>query len=107
MNASGFANGCDETWQQRNEYRQLLEEVSGANLRSAKEVSAYIVRNHLEQKYGNISGVLDMRRGADSWKYKGGISPRYYARLCSDLGFRHGKSDCYVTGYRSFRDLNR
>ena len=107
MNTSGFGNVYDETRQQRNEYRQLLAEVSAANLRSAKEVSAYIVRNHLERKYSNISGVLDMRRGADSWKYKGGISPRYYARLCSDLGFRQGKSDCYVTGYRSFRELNR
>ena len=88
------------------EFRELLEEVSAKGFTESRQVSHYIIANKLGSKYRHISGVLEMERGDDAWKYRGGFPPHIYARLCDVLGLNQKTSDAKVAGFKSFRDLN-
>lgn len=84
------------------EYQSLLDELRPLGFRFSYQVSKYIVSNHLEQRYGRISGILRMRNMVGAWEFVGGIAPGYYRRLCRDLGLKSKNSFSWVTGFRSF-----
>jgi hypothetical protein len=72
-----------------------------------RQVSLYIMTNKLGRKYRHISGVLEMERGEDAWRFHGGFPPHIYARLCDALGLGQKTSDAKVAGFKSFSDLNQ
>ena len=49
------------------EYKALLEEVRPLGFTKSSQVSNYIREHDLKQKYGSISGYLEMNRLFDNW----------------------------------------
>jgi hypothetical protein len=88
------------------EFNELVEEVSAKGFTESRQVSHFIISNKLGSKYRHISGVLEMERGEDAWRYHGGFPPHIYARLCDVLGLNQKTSDAKVAGFKSFSDLN-
>ena len=89
------------------EFNQLVEEVMAKGFTESRQVSQYIMANKLGRKYKHISGVLEMERGEDAWRFHGGFPPHIYARLCDALGLGQKISDARVAGFKSFSDLNQ
>ena len=89
------------------EFKALVEEVSAKGFTESRQVSNYIMANKLGRKYRNISGVLELERDGDAWRYHGGFPPHIYARLCEALELGQKPSDARVAGFKSFSDLNR
>ena len=89
------------------EFNQLVEEVMSKGFTESRQVSHYIMTNKLGRKYRHISGVLEMERGEDTWRFNGGFPPHIYARLCDALGLSQKTSDARVAGFKSFGDLNQ
>ena len=85
------------------EYKALLEEVRPLGFTKSSQVSNYIRGNNLKQKYGLISGHLQMERGFDTWNFDGGIDPEYYKRLCIELGLENNNSGSCVRGFSPYR----
>ena len=88
------------------EFKALVEEVSAKGFTESRQVSNYIMANKLGRKYRNISGVLELERDGDAWRYHGGFPPHIYARLCEALELGQKPSDARVAGFKSFSDLN-
>lgn len=88
------------------EFEQLVREVAPQGYTDSSQVSGYIKRHGLHNKYRHISGMVRFRRGDDEWEFPG-ISPEWYAKLCQRLGLGNRNSGSYVTGFTSFADLNR
>lgn len=89
------------------EFKALVEEVSAKGFTESRQVSNYIMANKLGRKYRHISGVLELERDGDAWRYHGGFPPHIYARLCEALGLGQKPSDARVAGFKSFSDLSR
>jgi hypothetical protein len=89
------------------EFEALVDEVSAKGFTESREVSNYIMANKLGRKYRHISGVLELERDGEAWRYHGGFPPHIYARLCEALGLGQKPSDARVAGFKSFSDLNR
>ncbi len=105
-NSSNFQNNFKfNSFLEKKEFWQLVDEVKPMKFHSSSQVSNYIRQNKLERKYPHISGELDMSNGSDSWKFKGGISPRYYAMLCQVLGLGNKGTSSRVEGYRSYASI--
>lgn len=88
------------------EFNALVEEVSAKGFTESKQVSNYIMTNKLGKKYRHISGILELERDGDAWRYHGGFPPHIYARLCEALGLGQKPSDARVAGFKSFNDLS-
>lgn len=88
------------------EFRQLVAEFSGLGFTQSKQVSAYIVRQKLGNKYQHISGVLQMKMEEDVWSFNGGFPPRIYARLCYELGLGNQGSRARPLSFTAYKDIN-
>lgn len=84
------------------EYKALLEEVRPLGFTKSSQVSNYIREYNLKQKYGRISGYLEMYSCSDKWIFDGGINPKYYKRLCIDLGLENNNSGSSVIGFSPY-----
>ena len=84
------------------EYKALLEEVRPLGFTKSSQVSNYIREHNLKQKYGRISGYLEMYSCSDKWIFDGGINPEYYKRLCIDLGLENNNSGSSVIGFSPY-----
>lgn len=89
------------------EFELLVDEIKSKGFNKSAEVSKYIIRNKLGNKYQNISGVLVMSNSKDTWKFNGGFPPKIYAKLCERLNLSNNGSDSKVVEFTSFKDLNR
>ena len=87
------------------EFELLVAEVSSKGFTLSSQVSSYIVRNKLGNKYKNISGVLTMRNETSEWNFKGGFPPKIYAMLCDRLGLGNNGSHSQVLDFTPFKDL--
>lgn len=87
------------------EFELLVAEMKPKDFTMSHQVSNYIIRHRLGDKYQNISGVLEMMNGSSSWKFNGGFPPKIYARLCERLYLSNKGTDSKVTGFTSFKDL--
>ena len=88
------------------EFELLVDEIKSKGFKKSAEVSNYIIRNKLGNKYQNISGVLVMSNSKDTWKFNGGFPPPIYAKLCIRLNLSNNGSDSKVVEFTSFKDLN-
>jgi hypothetical protein len=87
------------------EFRNLLEEVSAQGFTRSNQVSDYIVKNRLGNKYKNISGILQMEAGGETWSFNGGFPPRIYARLCEEMGLGSNGSQARPVSFKPFKDI--
>jgi hypothetical protein len=87
------------------EFELLVDEIQSKGFKRSAEVSNYIIRNKLGNKYQNISGVLVMSNSKDTWKFNGGFPPPIYAKLCIRLNLSNNGSDSTVVSFTSFKDL--
>ena len=87
------------------EFARLVEEVKALRFTESRQVSQYIIKNKLGSKYKHISGVLEMERGPDSWKYCGGFPPHIYARLCEALELGTKDSGARVKSFKSYKEI--
>jgi len=89
------------------EFKALVEQVAAKGFTESRHVSNYIMVHKLGRKYRHISGILELERDGDAWRYHGGFPPHIYARLCEALGLSQKPSDARVAGFKSFSDLGR
>lgn len=88
-----------------NELEQLVSEMKQKNFKTSADLSEYIRNNNLRSKYKNISGVLQMTRGDESWDFEGGISPALYRKLCERLNLGNRQSGATPGSFTPFKDL--
>lgn len=88
------------------EFESLVIEMASKGFTKSKQVSRYIVENRLGNKYQNISGVLKMSNGMDTWDFHGGFPPNIYAELCRRLNLTNEVSGAIPGEFVSFKDLN-
>ncbi|MDA7659986.1 hypothetical protein N8556_00250 [bacterium] len=86
------------------EFIALVREMKSQGFGRSADVSKYIVKNRLGEKYKNISGWLDFEAGGDKWTFKGGIAPHVYGMLCTELGLADNRSGARPTEFVPFRD---
>lgn len=89
------------------EFELLVAEMQSKGFTMSAQVSHYIIKNRLGDKYQNISGVLEMVNGISSWKFNGGFPPKIYAKLCERLKLDNKGTDSRVIGFTSFKDLKQ
>ena len=87
------------------EFQMLVMEMRPKGFRMSWQVSRYIVEHKLGRKYKFISGLLDFENSYSSWTFKGGISPKYYARLCRALNLANKKTDSYVRDFTPYAEV--
>lgn len=87
------------------EFSALVREIDGLGFTRSSEVSQYIVRNKLGQKYPHISGVVTMRAQGRDWEFVGGFPSHIYARLCQQLGLTSNGSYAQVVRFKPFSQI--
>ena len=87
------------------EFKMLVAEMRPKRFTMSCQVSRYIVKHQLGRKYKFISGYIDFENSVSSWTFKGGISPAYYARLCSALNLGNKRTNSYVRSFTPYADL--
>jgi hypothetical protein len=90
---------------EQKEFDELVAELKPLGFRHSSLVSNYIKRNKLGNKYRHISGILHMERDGESWTYFGGIRPKYFARLCDELGLSNKRSGAVPIAFESFDSI--
>ena len=85
------------------EFEQLIKEVSSFRFTQSKDLSSYIIKNQLGNKYQNISGILEMEKDGNRWDFDGGFSPEIYAKICERLNLNNQFSGAKVVGFKSFK----
>jgi cold shock CspA family protein len=92
---------------QNEEFELLVSEIKAKGFKMSAQVSNYIIKNRLGDKYQNISGVLELKNNNSSWKFNGGFPPEIYAKLCERLNLGNKKTDARVIGFTSFKNLKK
>jgi hypothetical protein len=98
----------EKTFEERakeEEFRKLVEEMSAQSFTHSREISAYIVRNDLGNKYKHICGILKMEMDGDVWYLNGGFSRSIYARLCEELGLKNQGSRAVAQEFTPYKDI--
>ena len=87
------------------EFDELVAELKPLRLTHSSHVSNYIKRNKLGNKYRYISGILHMEKDGENWAYSGGIQPKFYARLCDELGLSNKGSGAVPISFEPFDSI--
>ena len=96
--AYGFSPNEEE------QYQNLVEEIRPLNFEYSHQVSDYIVKHRLHEKYGKLAGNLELDNNGNVYTYSGGISPKFYARLCQELNLKDKNSGARVVGFTPFTE---
>jgi len=89
------------------EFEQLIADMTPLGFTSSKQLSSYIMKNDLGNKYKNISGVVKMEKEGKVWSYNGAFPQNIYANICSELGLGNEGTNAKVVGFNSFKELNK
>lgn len=84
----------------------LIEEAKSSGFKSSGQLSEYIRKNDLGYKYPNISGVVKMKNGVDTWDFKGGFPPKIYKIVCESLNLGNNGTSAHAIGFKSFKELS-
>jgi len=87
------------------EFKILVNECSSKNFKNSYEVSNYIRSNKTGLKFQYISGIIKMGGSNSTWDFNGGISPEYYARLCTELNLNNKKSNSRVLSFKPYKNF--
>lgn len=91
---------------EQEEFERLVEDMKILNFRTSGELSKYISRNKLGWRYPHLTGRLEMTNGLDVWEFDGGISDKWYAKLCERLHLANARSLSWVKKFTSYADDN-
>ncbi|WP_318492188.1 hypothetical protein [Photobacterium leiognathi] len=83
----------------------LISEVKAKGFEYSKELSNYIIKNQLKNKYRNISGVVKMEKSGEQWDFSGGFPKKIYSIVCSELGLSDQGTTAKAVGFKSFKDM--
>lgn len=63
--------------------------------------------NNVAARYPHIAGHLEMQSndGCDSWTFKNGIDPQWYAFVCRHLSASSRGGDSHPVGFTAYNDL--
>ncbi len=89
----------------KKEFKKLVAEIKNLNFTESHQVSNYIIKNRLGQKYQNISGIVRMKSSDSSWDFKGGFPPEIYSKLCIKLGLKNKGTHARVVKFTAFKDI--
>lgn len=101
LNNSLKRNNQSET---RKEIEELVDYFRSMNFRNSSDLSNYIMKHKLGDKFKNISGYVDFENDGEVWTLDGGFSPKYYAEICEKLGLDNKHTRAHVIGFESFKD---
>lgn len=87
------------------EFQLLVAEIKPKGFTMSWQVSNYIIKNRLGDKYKHISGILVMESEGSTWKFNGGFPPDIYAKLCQEIGLGNKGTNSRVVGFTAFKDL--
>lgn len=87
------------------ELHQLLIEMRPLDFTHSKQLSTYITKHKLGNKYQNISGIVRMREGDTEWDFRGGFPPRIYKIICKELGLSNQGTPARPVGFKPFKDV--
>ncbi|ADB37985.1 cold-shock protein [Spirosoma linguale] len=87
------------------EFKLLVAEIKPKGFTMSWQVSNYIIKNRLGDKYKHISGILVMENESSTWKFNGGFPPDIYAKLCQEIGLGNKGTNSRVVGFTAFKDL--
>ncbi len=91
---------------QARELSALISEMTGKGFKYSKELSRYIIKNQLKQKYPNISGVVKMEKSGEQWDFSGGFPKRVYGIVCSELDLSDQGTTAKAVGFTSFKEMD-
>ncbi len=87
------------------EFKKLVAEMIPLKFTQSSQVSSYIRKNKLGNKYKNISGIVSMEGDGRTWDFNGGFPCHIYAKLCSKLKLSNKGSFAKATGFKSYKSL--
>ena len=87
------------------ELLKLITDMKAMNFSSSGDLSNYIKRNKLGHKYPNISGIVTMTSGRDTWNFEGGFPSKIYAIVCKELQLKGKGTFAQVVGFKPYKDL--
>jgi hypothetical protein len=67
------------------ELYQLVQEIKKQGFYYSSDLSGYITRNKLGNKYPHICGIVMMNNQSSSWKLNGGFPSKIYRLVCTTL----------------------
>jgi hypothetical protein len=91
--------------EEEEEFRQLVAEMAPLRFTHSTQVSAYIVKHKLGQRYKHISGILQMELDGENFSFHGGFPPYIYARLCDALGLASKQSRARPQTFTPYADM--
>ena len=70
---------------EKNELYKLVQEIKKQGFYYSLDLSGYITRNKLGNKYPHICGIVMMNNQSSSWKLNGGFPSKIYRLVCTTL----------------------
>lgn len=89
------------------EFRQLVAEISVLKFTKTIQINNYIFKHRLGGKYKHISGILEMRKGGYVWFFNDGIAPKFFRKLCDELGLEKEESATAPGRFESYNDIEK
>lgn len=90
---------------ERREVERLVDDLKDKGFRNSSQLSNHIHKNKLGRRYSHISGAVTMQNDNDSWDFKGGISPKAYAEVCSRLELDNKGSRAQAIEFESYDSM--
>jgi len=87
------------------ELANLLIEVSEKNFKLSSELSNYITREKLGNKYPNIAGIVTMSNDLNKWDFDGGFPKDIYRIVCQELNLYNKGTSARAIKFVSYKDL--
>ena len=105
--SSELARTYSLTKTESDELENLIAEVDAKGFTLSSELSNYITRHKLGNTYPNISGLVKMQDGLDSWNFNGGFPSSIYRIVCKELLLKGKDTTARVVGFKSYKDINQ
>lgn len=84
----------EENDPEQEEADDLVDFFCAKGFSNSSQISHYIKTHDMRANWPHITGIIIMRESdGNSFEYDGGISPRWYKYICSELGLGNNKTN--------------
>lgn len=87
------------------ELSDLLKFFKDKNFTHSAQLSDFIVKNNLADRFPNLTGVGLFKKGSDEWNLKGTISPSVYRIICSYLNLQGKDSGSTIHKFTNYESM--
>ncbi len=87
------------------ELSALITYMKKFNFSRSSDLSYYITKNKLGQRYPIISGIVKMKKGDDTWDLEGGFPTIVYRIICEELGLQDKGSLARPIGFKPYKNI--